>query len=363
MAQRSAAFSTRRHWQAVFGLLFAETDSMARILSILNKLIYILGNSRETDGFARAYLCSINITQHCIFMQPPNFDSQVERMIAISKAKPLLPETYVPWEDEPTPETIYLPEKLVSLCGDPLWDTLSRAQQIELGKLEVVQVMYSYAWSETLACYFFNRHLLSLNPDTVEYRFLIRELIEEFRHQEMFGMAIRKLERKPIEPTRWHRFFANIMIKYMPPSLVFMSVLTVELMADIYAKHIRKDPAVFSVLRKSSELHHIEEGRHIFYTEMWLKKYTDNAGFFKASLYSIIILLNVYFMQTLYVKKAFFEQIGVENPNTYYKKAKENYARKFAEHALPDTIAFVDSFKGFNVLTRPLWNLILNVKL
>jgi hypothetical protein len=296
-------------------------------------------------------------------MKSNNFEATVERLIKISREKPLLPETYIPWSDEPNEDTLFMPEKLVSLEGHELWNTLSKKQQIELGKLEVVQVMYSYAWSETLACYFFNRHLLTLNPDSVEYRFLIRELIEEFRHQEMFGMAIRKLGRVPVLPTRVHKFLGNFTVRYFPPSLVYMSVLAIEMMADIYAKHLRKDERIFSVMRKSSELHHIEEGRHIFYTEAWLKRYTQNAGFFKATLYSIVVLLNVYFMRTLYVQRNFFEQIGVDKPNQYYRAALKNYHLKFAEYALQSTIDFVNTFNGFNWLTKPLWNWMLKVKI
>jgi hypothetical protein len=295
-------------------------------------------------------------------MKSENFEAVVERMIHISKEKPLLPETFVPWADEPTPETIFIPEKMVSLQGHPLWDTLTREQQIELGRLEIVQVMYSYAWSETLACYFFNRHLLTLNPDSVEYRFLIREIIEEFRHQEMFGMAIRKLERVPIKPTRLHKFFGNLTVGWLPSSNVFMSVLSVELMADIYAKHIRKDPAVFSVMRKSSELHHIEEGRHIFYTEAWLEKFTHKAGFIKRTHFSLLVMWNIYFMRTLYVKKEFFVQLGVPNPELYFKAALKNYNTKFAEFAMQAAVDFVKSFNGFNWISKPLWRWLLKVK-
>jgi len=294
-------------------------------------------------------------------MKSEDFEVTVERMIRISKEKPLLPETFIPWADEPTAETIFIPERMVSLQGNPLWDTLTRQQQIELGRLEVVQVMYSYAWSETLACYFFNRHLLTLNPDSVEYRFLIREIIEEFRHQEMFGMAIRKLERVPVQPTLMHKFFGNLTVGWLPPSNVFMSVLSIELMADIYARHIRKDPAVFSVMRKSSELHHIEEGRHVFYTEAWLEKFTRNAGFIKATHFSVLVMINIYFMRTLYVKKEFFVKLGVPDPNSYYRAAIKNYNVKFAEFALGKSVDFVKSFNGFNWITKPLWRWLLKV--
>jgi P-aminobenzoate N-oxygenase AurF len=288
-----------------------------------------------------------------------NFEEIAARLVQISKAKPLLPETYVPWHIPITLTTLFMPEKMVSLYGHPLWDRLTPQQQIELGRLEMVQVMYSYGWSETLACHFFNRHLLSLNSNTVEYKFLIRELIEEYRHQEMFGMAVEKLERTPVLPTGMHRFFARLTSGYMPAPMVFMSVLSVELLADIYAKHIRKDERIYEVLRKVSELHHIEEGRHILYTEMWLKKYTDQANFFKKTLYSLVVLSNVYFMRTLYVQKAFFEQIGCENPEMYYREARKQHAKQFVDYALGETIDFVRNFDGFNFITRPLWRWII----
>jgi P-aminobenzoate N-oxygenase AurF len=291
-----------------------------------------------------------------------DYNEKIERLILISKDKPLLPETFVPWNDEPSETTLFMPEKMVSLSGHALWENLNSQQKIELGRLEMVQVMYSYAWSETLACQFFNRHLLTLHPNSVEYRFLIRELIEEYRHQEMFGMAIRKLDREPIMPTKMHNVFAQITTKYFPPALVYMSVLSTEMMADLYAKHIRKDEKVYSVLRKTSELHHIEEGRHIFYTKAWLDKFTTNVGFFKSTTYCIVVLLNLYFMRSLYIQEKFFSQLGVSEPRKYYKAAIANYNKIYAQYALDDVKELVSSFNGFNWLTRPLWKWILKVK-
>jgi hypothetical protein len=135
---------------------------------------------------------------------------EVERLIKISKDKPLLPETFVPWSILPLPEDEFLPEKLNSLSGLPFYDSLTPAQKKELGRHEVVQVMYSYGWSEGLFCLFMNRYILTLQPDNVEYKFLLRELIEEFRHQEMFAQAIAHLNGKPIKPTRLHNFFGSV---------------------------------------------------------------------------------------------------------------------------------------------------------
>lgn len=291
-------------------------------------------------------------------------DQKVERLIKISEKKPLHPETFVPWELECTEEQIYLPECLVSLAGHPLYDTLSSYQKKELGKYEVVQSMYSYGWSEGLACLFFNKYLLTLTDTTSsEYRFLLRELIEEFRHQAMFSKAVMKLNIQPIKPSWLHRVTANITVKYFPPDLTFMSVLAIEEIADTYGKLIRQDKDVYPVLRKVSELHHIEEGRHIHYTKMWLDRFTSKAGFIKKTIYSMIFLLNIYFMRTLYVKKEIFEAIGVDNPAHYQKVAYRHYKKKFASNCLDSSIAFVKEIGGFNFITRPIWRMVLGAKL
>lgn len=284
--------------------------------------------------------------------------AQVERLIQISKTKPLLPEEFVPWTDEPTANDHYLPEKLISLSGHPLYNTLSAEQQKELGKQEVIQTMYSYAWSEGLACLFFNRHLLTLDSSSMEYRYLVRLQIEEFQHQSMFSDAIIKLKGQPVAPSFQHRFWGKLTVKYLPSDWVFMSVLAIEMVADVYGKHIRRDPTIYSVLRKVSELHHIEEGRHVHYTKMWLHRYLEKAGFFKRSLYSILFVLNIYFMRTLYVKQEIFERIGVADSKKYQKAAYKHFRSKFAQHCLTEALAFVENFGGMNYLTRPIWKLL-----
>ncbi|KAA5545004.1 diiron oxygenase [Adhaeribacter rhizoryzae] len=284
---------------------------------------------------------------------------EVERLIKISKDKPLLPETFVPWNIPALPEDEFLPEKLNSLSGLPFYDSLTPTQKTELGRHEVVQVMYSYGWSEALFCLFMNRYILTLQPDNVEYKFLLRELIEEFRHQEMFAQAIAHLNGKPIKPTRLHNFLGQFTVKFMPVDAVFMSCLAVEMMADLYGNHLRKGPRVYPVLKKVAELHNIEEGRHIHFTKAFLRRYTDKAGYVKRSFYSYLVLFNVLFMRTMYVKKEIFGRLGLQNPDQVYKMANQNYKRKFGQECLKTIVQFVDEWGGFNRSTRWAWRLIL----
>jgi hypothetical protein len=284
-----------------------------------------------------------------------------ERLIRISKEKPLNPDTFVPWQTDFVDGNIYLPEKLVSLAGLPIYDTLTPFQKQELGRHEVVQAMYAYCWSEGLFCVFMNRYILNRDPQDIERQFLIRELIEEYRHQEMFANAILKMDGKPIGLGRIQRFLGSFTAKFMPDGVLFMSCLAIEMMADMYGEAIRKDNDSYPVLRKISQLHNIEEARHILYTQAVLKRYTGGLGFLGRSYYSLLVMGNMRFFQTIYVRSEIYERIGLANPKAVRRQAFGHYQEKFARECLDSVKELVDSFNGFNWLTRPIWKWVLKM--
>jgi len=273
-----------------------------------------------------------------------------------------MPETYIPWQQEVADNDIFLPEILTSLHGLEIYDILTPAQKLELGRHELVQVIASYAWGEGLFCLFMTRRLLTLPADNIEHRFLIREMIEELRHQEMFGQAIGRINGSPIKQSGIHKFFGEFSNKYLPADYLFMGSVSVELVTDVYGNYARKASDVYPVIRKMFDLHNIEEARHIIFTKSLLKNYADKAGYIKRTLYSYVILFNILFVRTMYVKKEIFKRIGIQNPDTVYKIASQNFKKKFADRCMNDIIEFVDEWKGFNLLTRWAWRWILGAK-
>ena len=288
---------------------------------------------------------------------------KVERLLKISEMKPIDHREFVPWDRSIQEDDIFLPEHLISLHGHELWYTLTTEQQKELGRLEVIQVVYSYAWSEGMACLFFNKELVKLNVTDVEYRFLLREIIEEMQHQEMFSKAISQCKGSPIPPSKYHKLLGNWSVSKASPGMSFMSVIAVELLADVYAFAMRTDPRVYPVLAKVSELHEIEEGRHIYYAKLWLQYFTQNASYFTRTMYSINMCMSIWFMRNLYVKKEFFKQIAVPDTHKYFKAAKKQLKLKYKEGILHSSVQFVKEFNGDTFIAKALWKLFHGVKL
>lgn len=290
------------------------------------------------------------------------FNEKVERLIKISKQNPLLPESFIPWDTVLESHHELMPKVLLSLSGHALFETLTYEQQRELARAEIAQVMYSYAWSEGLACLFFFRHLVTIKDNTSpEYRYLLIEAYEECRHQQMFSMVVEKLQVKPLPPRLIHRMAASFATKFLPADMMFMSVLAIELVTDVYGTAMRQGKDVYPVLAKISQLHNIEEGRHIHFTEMLLERYTKKAGLIRRSIYSIVICLNIYFMRTMYVRKEIFKKIGVDS-GKYYPAAYKGLREKFGQECLGRALEFTNSFKGLNWFTKLFWRKLLNAK-
>ena len=288
--------------------------------------------------------------------------NEVERLIKISKERPLDAATFIPWQLEPTEDDIFLPEFLTSLHGLEIYDTLTPTQKSELARHELVQVIASYAWGECLFCLFMTRHILTLPLDHVEHRFLLRELIEEFKHQEMFGQAIAKLGGQPIAQSRLHKFLGLFSNKYLPADYLFMGSVSVELVTDVYGTHARKTEHIYPVLKKMFDLHTIEEARHIIFTKSLLKTYAAKAGYIKRTLYSFVILGNIVFVRTMYVKNEIYQRIGLDNPDKVFKLAAKNFKQKFRDTCLTEITEFVNSWGGFNRATRWAWRWLLGVE-
>src|SRR6185312_11711709 len=70
-------------------------------------------------------------------MTAPTRDEFSERLLKGSVKKSYAPIVDIDWDAPLDPDKFFLPPKTVSLYGTPLWDSMSREQQIELSRQEL----------------------------------------------------------------------------------------------------------------------------------------------------------------------------------------------------------------------------------
>ena len=88
----------------------------------------------------------------------------------------------------------------MSLYGTPMWDEMTREQQIELSRQELVNTLSAGIWFENILNQALLRKIMHQDPTASATHYELTELGDETRHMVMFGKAIERVGAKPVQP-------------------------------------------------------------------------------------------------------------------------------------------------------------------
>ena len=80
----------------------------------------------------------------------PTREEFSERLLKGSVKKSYEPVVDIDWDAPLDPDKFFLPPKVVSLYGTPMWDAMTREQQIELSRQELVNTLSAGIWFENI---------------------------------------------------------------------------------------------------------------------------------------------------------------------------------------------------------------------
>ena len=123
-----------------------------------------------------------------------------ERLLKGSVKKSYAPIVDIDWDAPLDPDKFFLPPNTVSLYGTPLWDAMTREQQIELSRQEFVNTLSAGIWFENILNQALLRDLMHQDPTASATHYALTELGDETRHMVMFGKAIERVGGKPVRP-------------------------------------------------------------------------------------------------------------------------------------------------------------------
>ena len=209
-------------------------------------------------------------------MTAPARQEFAERLLKGSVKKSYAPVVDIDWDAPLDPDKFFLPAKTVSLYGTPIWDSMSREQQIELSREELVNTLSAGIWFENILNQALLRKMMHQDPTASATHYELTELGDETRHMVMFGKAIERVDAKPVRPRYYQRFIINLLPFAFQGPVLWVAALIGEEIFDSLQRQMMDDPELQPMVQRLMRIHVTEEARHIQFARDGLRKRTPH---------------------------------------------------------------------------------------
>ncbi|MHA6762878.1 AurF N-oxygenase family protein [Streptacidiphilus sp. PAMC 29251] len=195
-----------------------------------------------------------------------------ERLLEASAKHSYDPDTELDWDAPLEPGKWFLPERMVSLYGTPIWQRLSEEQRIELSRHEAASLASAGIWFEIILMQLLTRHIYDLDPRSSHVTYALTEMADECRHSRMFARMVTKLDTPYYRPGGVTRFLGRILKTTATTPGAFTATLLVEEILDRIQRQTFPDETIQPLVRGITRIHVVEEARHVRYAREELRR-------------------------------------------------------------------------------------------
>lgn len=235
-----------------------------------------------------------------------------ERLLKGSVRKSYAPVVDIDWDAPLDPDKYYLPPKTVSLYGTPLWERMSRAEQIELSRQELVNTLSAGIWFENILNQALLHKIMHQDPTARATHYELTELGDETRHMVMFGRAIEKVGAKPVRPRLYQRMIINALPFAFRGSLLWVAALIGEEIFDSLQRQMMDDPELQPIIQRLMRIHVTEEARHIQFARDGLRKRTPTMPWITRVWVGNLNGVGGLFFRFLFTNKVQYRRVGLD---------------------------------------------------
>ena len=239
-------------------------------------------------------------------------DDFAQRLLNGSVKKSYAPVVDIDWDAPLDPDKFYLPPWTVSLYGTALWDAMTRAEQIELSRQELVNTLSAGIWFENILNQALLRKMLHQDPTARATHYELTELGDETRHMVMFGKAIEKVGAKPVQPRLYQRILINMLPFAFRGSFLWVAALIGEEIFDSLQRQMIEDPQLQPMVQRLMRIHVTEEARHIQFARDGLRRRAPHLRPLSKLLVANINGVGGVFFQHLFTNKVQYRRVGLD---------------------------------------------------
>ena len=195
-----------------------------------------------------------------------------ERLLEASAKHSYDPDTELDWDAPLVEGKWFLPERMVSLYGTPLWNGMSEERRIELSRHEAASLASAGVWFEIILMQLLARHIYDLDPRSNHVAYALTEMADECRHSRMFTRMVTKLDTPYYRPGGVTRFLGRVLKTTATTPGAFTATLLVEEILDRIQRQTFPDETVQPLVRGITRIHVVEEARHVRYAREELRR-------------------------------------------------------------------------------------------
>ena len=285
----------------------------------------------------------------------PTREEFSERLLKGSVKKSYAPIVDIDWAAPLDPDKFFLPPKLVSLYGTPMWDGMTRAQQIELSRQELVTTLSAGILFENILNQALLRGLVHQDPTARAAHYALTELGDEARHMVMFGKIIERLGAKPTRPRRYQRMIVNALPWMLRGSLLWVAALVGEEIFDSLQRQMLDDPELQPIVQRVMRIHVTEEARHIqFARDGVRKRVTDMPRIHKLWVANLHGAGGLYF-RDLFTSRVPYRRAGLDAHTAQRVARASGHHHDVTVSGFAPLAAFLDEVGLMGPIARRLW--------
>ena len=261
-------------------------------------------------------------------------DAISERLLRSSARHSYDPEVDIDW-DAPVDPTLWgmQPERM-SLYGTYLWDGLTEEQRITLSWHEVASIASVGLWFELLLMQMMLRDLYDDDPTGAHMQYALTEVADECRHSTMFGKSIAHFGVPAYGPPQRIHTLGRLFNHVVRGPSAYASILVAEELLDTWQRDLMKDERVQPLTRATSQIHVVEEARHMRFAREEIARRTPELSGWQRRKHRTIVASVAAIVADNLVQPGVYAAVGLDPDEARTAaRANEHYAGKLRDAA------------------------------
>src|SRR3954447_23330200 len=195
--------------------------------------------------------------------KPVDRQALSSRLLGSAAKKSYDPVVDIDWTASIPEDLFGLSPEWSTLYGTPMWASLTHEQRVILTIHEYCSISGGGIWFECLLMQLVLKDIYGEDPAQPHVQWALTEIADECRHSVMFARTAEKFGAPSYHPPASILRLGKAFVARADGPAAYAAILVAEEILDIFQRDLMKDERVQPLTRATSQIHVVEEARHM----------------------------------------------------------------------------------------------------